>query len=86
MLNISMGGGLLRLQGTVPVPADLHLDMEIEGKRLHLHGHVVREAGSDPDTAGASLYGLSFDSDPSIQKTLRSLVDWIRTQKPPGSR
>lgn len=79
LINLSLGGALLRLPAALSGP---HLLLEIdaaEGK-LALEARVVRSAREGKDKA-AMLFGVVFEHDGMSERSLRPILDRVRREE-----
>ena len=77
VLNISVGGALLRVPGTLPSP-QLALEIASGKDKVAVAARVVRSAGADPKDPKALLYGVTFQHDERSERKVRILIDRVR--------
>lgn len=77
LLDIGMGGALLRVRGALD-ERPLQLQVFYEKKAFVLEARVARRAGKDPKDSVYNLYGLNFVLDMETQTYLKFLVDRLR--------
>lgn len=84
MLNVGMGGALVRLKGLLP-RSPFTVRVVCGEESMSLNARVVRIAGLDPDDRQWTLYGLEFIIDPQMFLRVRILVDRVRSGSNPGA-
>lgn len=82
LLNIGMGGGALRVYGTLKA-RQFTLQITTATEVLAIDARVVR---NEPPAPGArfSVYGVTFAADPASQTKLRILIDQVRARSNMG--
>lgn len=78
ILDIGMGGALVRVKGTLPVPGEARLEVPVGEDPLLLKARVVRAAGKDPKDRAFEGYGLAFLLEGRSHLRLKRLVDQVR--------